>query len=760
MIFDKGEPMALIKKNIWTLFFIVLAFSCMIFGFLLWNEYSNIKKEFIQEERNLNQVKSNSLKYIFSQFDTIFNILEKQLLANGEYKSKEKSRKVLDSFLSTENHVIAYALTKPDGTVYLTTSNIKNIEINLIEKEESRDSFLYTLTKNRGVLGRTYYINLNGSKKYIISYRKAIYDKKGDVLMVMSIIIDADRFMSFPKDDAYTHTFFRERDYFYQIYTGKDKYLRNYYDKPLPRKGVDDLKHLVEVQNNTTISQLKNDETIVSYEYPSFYKDQMNIAAVQYVKKLELWVITFASKSILYDKFYTKVTPITLVFCILIIFLYYLFKLINNSEQRKKNALEYQAEHDFLTRLHNQLYLMKKYQNKNLNPYTLFFIDMDNFKSVNDNYGHYYGDLVLKEIANRLNIIKKEDDVLIRYSGDEFLLIINSTDDVVIQNKAKEIISELSKTYKLNKSQFILGCSIGIAKYPQDGQTIDEVKRYADLAMYEAKKEKNSFCIFSKNISEKHKRNALIEEELKRGLEKNEFFMVYQPQVNSKGELKGVEALIRWENDKLGFVPPDEFISVAEFSGYMTSLGNFIINRSLKEIQELQTKTNTKFNLSINISVKQFMAKNFYEDLLTDIKKSNFPIDCITLEVTETLMVEDLTYIINLLTKLKELGMEISLDDFGTGYSSLSMLKVLPVDELKIDKSFVDDIIKNKTALNMAKNIIDIGENLELVTLAEGVEYKEQKELLDQFKCKLYQGYYYSKPLNIKQLEQYIKNLK
>ena len=236
--------------------------------------------------------------------------------------------------------------------------------------------------------------------------------------------------------------------------------------------------------------------------------------------------------------------------------------------------------------------------------------------------------------------------------------------------------------------------------------------------------------------------------------------MMYQPQIDKSGNLHGVEALVRWENEKLGFVPPDEFIKIAERTGIMTSLGDYIIKTSIEEIKNIQKTTNQKFELSINISVKQFMEIDFFSSLFRLIDNANFDRLRLTLEVTENVFIEDIKYIIDLLKKLKENGIKISLDDFGTGYSSLSLLKNLPIDELKIDKSFVDDILIDEVSRNMIESIISIGKKFNLKIVAEGIETLEQKELLENYGCNIFQGYYYSKPLKKNDLLNFIEKHK
>ena len=577
--------------------------------------------------------------------------------------------------------------------------------------------------------------------------------------MTMEIDLESgfDFFMRNNDTDLIHETFlFRDFDHYFQIAPKIHSSNTEIYDYKIPKNVVESALMATSKKYNMTAEEIKDKQIITTKK--SFNEKRYVMASSIYLKRHELWLTSQLSLETIHNKIYKKSAILIFVFLIVNILIYNLFKYINDYEKKKQKLLYHQATHDYLTNLHNRLYLSKEYEVLNENDeFSLLFIDMDNFKHINDSYGHNYGDKILIQISNRLKSLKKDNDILVRYSGDEFLFITPIIDKNKIKDFATLILQKLSQAYIINQYQFILGASIGIAQFPSDGKDFEDVKRYADIAMYEAKKTKNTYCIFDNLIKEKFFKISIIEEELKSSLSKNEIYMMYQPQVRADGTLYGVEALIRWENEKIGFVPPDQFINIAEDMGFMNKLGEFIINRSLSQIKELQETSNIDFHLSINISVKQFMEVDFYENLLKYTKMYNFDNSSLVLEVTENVFIEDIDFIIDLLLKIKEHGIKISLDDFGTGYSSLSLLKKLPIDELKIDKSFVDDIVYDNNAKVMVENIIAIAKNLNISTLAEGIESREQKEILTSFGCDLFQGYHFSKPLKIDKLKEYIE---
>lgn len=751
--------MAIFKKNIWSLFYVLILLMTIGFTFLLFNIYSITKHEIITEQENLTKLKSKSIKSIFSEYEVILDIVGNHLIKNSIYNKKNLSQAMLDEVLLPNSNIIAFSLVKPNGNIYAVSSNLSSLEsqfFNLNEKEETKDSFAQTIKSNTMVLGRTYYSD--ALKQYVLPARKAFFNANNELAFVIVAVVNPSTIYDFKNDEKYHHILFRDVDYFYQIFSERDnKKSIDYYEKAIPKKLIDGIKMDAQKTYKKPISLIQEEELMVTVKGKNYLLLGVDFISAQYIKRYALWAVTQVPAEIVNQVFIKKASYLVALQLLVFLILYFLVKNISESEEKKKNALEYQAHHDYLTGLHNRLFLVKQFESNPKEPYTIFFIDMDNFKSINDSYGHEYGDKLLKKISSRLSELKKEEDYLVRYSGDEFLLIVFNINNELIKSRAQAVIDLLGQPYDINPYRFHLGSSIGIAKYPENGNDIEEVKRFADIAMYESKKEKNRFTIFEEGIKNRYLHRIAIEHELKRSLQNNEIYMMYQPQVDIHGRLYGVEALVRWENEKLGFVPPDVFIEIAEATGYMGQLGDFIIEQSLEEISRLQQELQVDFQLSINISVKQFMEQDFYSKMVEYIQKSTLQSIKLTLEVTENVCIEDLEYITEILEQLRACSMKISLDDFGTGYSSLSLLKNLPIDELKVDKSFVDDVLSDKSSRMMVKNIINIGTNLDFTVLAEGIEALEQKEILQAYGCTLFQGYYYSKPLKLNDLKEYIK---
>ncbi|SEF48046.1 putative bifunctional diguanylate cyclase/phosphodiesterase [Oceanospirillum linum] len=529
------------------------------------------------------------------------------------------------------------------------------------------------------------------------------------------------------------------------------------YDRPIRSDLIQEAINSLLQRSGKSMDYLKDSESMGSFQIST--RSWKSVGVARFDKTYQLWTVSEVKLRKLLDDFIKSFLIYVLLFLIGQVVIYQLFKLIAKAEDKRRQDLIYQASHDPLTQLPNRSYLLMHKDDWLVQDdpgFSVLFVDMDHFKSVNDSFGHEFGDEVLKELAQRLRETTPERTTLIRQGGDEFLIFVREHEDESLLSMARDIIASLSHPYQVEGINFTLGASIGIAKYPLHGTDLDSLLRASDIAMYEAKKHKNSVRIFADEMQNGYLQKLVVEQQLRKGLDNHELFMVYQPQVDHSGRLYGVEALARWQSEELGFVPPDQFISIAEASGLMPRLGEFVLRRSLSEIKKLQQETGLEFHLSINVSVRQFMQANFMALLLDTIDDVGLSKVFVCLEITESLFIEDLDYILPLLNQIHDMGIQISMDDFGTGYSSLSMLRALPVDELKIDKSFVDNILNDDAARKMVQNIIAIGKNYEMAVLAEGVETQEQADILARFGCDRFQGYYYSHPLKPDDLKVFL----
>mgnify|MGYP000154887137 FL=1 len=423
------------------------------------------------------------------------------------------------------------------------------------------------------------------------------------------------------------------------------------------------------------------------------------------------------------------------------------------------------AQYDSLTKLPNRLLLkellsaMIKRVNRDKAYGALLFIDLDHFKLINDTKGHDIGDIVLVETAKRIKNCIRQIDIASRLGGDEFVVALEieeNDEDKVIDSMtivANKILEEIKKPYLIHNFDFRLTASIGIMLFKDSNHKIDELMKFADTAMYNAKeKGRNRYSYFDPKLQAILEQKADLAKHLREAIDKKMIFLNYQLQIISQNEedkVVGVEALVRWNDPKKGIIGPNLFIPIAEETGLIIPLGNWILKEvmiQLKQWEEDEIKKD--WRISVNVSYRQFEQDNFVHKLKSLIEKYKINPSKLRLEITENLLIKDTQNIINKISELSLIGVTISIDDFGTGYSSLAYLKQLSIDELKIDQSFIKDILTDSNDLVIVETMLSIGKKFNLEIIAEGVETKEQYEKLVSMGCSYFQGYFFGKPVD------------
>lgn len=426
----------------------------------------------------------------------------------------------------------------------------------------------------------------------------------------------------------------------------------------------------------------------------------------------------------------------------------------------------FQAYHDYLTGLGNRRYFIEYLDSsvrENKNKYTyLLLIDLDYFKTINDTLGHDVGDKLLIEVSGRLMVLSDEyNNIVARLGGDEFCILGNAfetKEECMIQAKefSSNILQKLKEPYYIEDSSLHISASIVVSIINNPELNAHDFLKEADIALYEVKSAgRDNVVIFNDELCKRIESRLLVERLLHFAIEKNEIYLQYQPQMNAENKIIGCEVLARWKSATLGQVSPEVFISVAESTGYIIELGEYILEEAIKTLQRWESSGMHLHQISINISVRQLLNEDFIplvERLVHQYNILDFSTKLI-FEITETSTSEDLKRLIVIINALKKYNIYFSIDDFGTGYSSLSYIRDIPAYELKIDKSFIAKL-DDKRQASLVKSIIDISKNLHLTTVAEGVETQEQKEFLEKIECDLYQGYLFSKPLLREDFEQ------
>jgi diguanylate cyclase (GGDEF)-like protein/PAS domain S-box-containing protein len=425
-----------------------------------------------------------------------------------------------------------------------------------------------------------------------------------------------------------------------------------------------------------------------------------------------------------------------------------------------------QAHYDELTGLPNRILAMDRMlgaiarAERGADRVAVMFIDLDNFKQINDTLGHAVGDGLLRKAADRLGADIRETDSLSRLGGDEFLVVLPDIHDSADAERiASKIVASFAEHFMVDGHEIYSTVSIGITIYPDDGDTPGTLMRNADAAMYRAKAEgRDTHRFFSAEIARLSERRLNVENRLRRAIERQEFFPVYQAIVDIKtGRPIGAEVLLRWNSPELNPIYPDEFIAVAEDTGLIVPIGEYVLRAACEEAVSWQDMLGTPLRVAVNVSVRQFRTNDFAALVGQILAQTTLHPSLLEIEITERAVVDDVDKAILVLNSLRAMGIRISMDDFGTGYSSLSYLHDLPIDTLKIDKSFVRDIVSDSHDAKLTEAIVAIGRSLNLDVLAEGVEEKDQLEFLQLHGCDLAQGYYFSKPVPSEAFREFLR---
>lgn len=425
-------------------------------------------------------------------------------------------------------------------------------------------------------------------------------------------------------------------------------------------------------------------------------------------------------------------------------------------QARNQSKIEQMAHFDALTGLPNRTLFNTRFDveatrcEKNQQPMALIFMDLDNFKNVNDSLGHKVGDALLIKIASRLERILRPRDMVSRQGGDEFMFLLPEADAHLAGQMAECIKSSIELPIQVGQYTLHVGASMGICIFPQDGRDLDTLSSHADIAMYRAKHERRShYELFTEEMQARTARTLLLEGALREAIQWGQLDVYYQPQFDITGKrLEGAEALVRWQHPELGFISPAEFIPIAEISGQIIKIGDLVLHKATQQMKHwLDEGFPGDMSIAVNISMAQFRDAALLEKIDRALADSELPPWALELELTESVAMENPEKVGEIVSSLRSRGVKLSIDDFGTGYSSLSYLKKLQVHKLKIDRSFIQAISAGSSDQTIVRAIIGLARDLDMQTIAEGIETEEQRQILEALGCDSGQGYLFCKPL-------------
>jgi diguanylate cyclase (GGDEF)-like protein len=442
------------------------------------------------------------------------------------------------------------------------------------------------------------------------------------------------------------------------------------------------------------------------------------------------------------------------------------FEEVTGREQAEERA-RFLATHDNLTGLPNRLLFEQavsdavKVGRRYGQQFAVMFVDLDRFKIINDTLGHVAGDSMLIEVANRLKQCVRESDVVVRFGGDEFVILLREVSDSnQARTVARKILSTVVKPLTIRGQQYRVTASIGISMFPSDAQDEESLTKNADAAMYAAKEDgRNNILFHSQEMKTQSIERLMLETSLQQAIERNELLLYYQPKQDlSHGSISGVEALLRWHHPDLGLLQPNRFIPLAEETGLIVPIGKWVLETACAQNMAWQREGLPAIRVAVNLSPRQFVDPNLLDDIGAALEKSGMPPELLELEITESMVIQNVEHTLHVLTAIKSLGIKLAIDDFGTGYSSMSLVKNFPIDVLKIDRSFVRNIASDGEDKAIADAIIALGRALNLTIVAEGVETVEQEAFLRAHNCDEIQGYLISKPVPPDQFAAFLAN--
>lgn len=427
------------------------------------------------------------------------------------------------------------------------------------------------------------------------------------------------------------------------------------------------------------------------------------------------------------------------------------------SERYKaEEHLDKLAYYDVITGIPNRHYFQEKLEQaiertvKSQSMMALLFLDLDNFKTVNDTLGHKTGDRLLKQASSRLSNVVRQSDYICRIGGDEFAIIIENVNDIDdVSTVTTKCIECLSNPFVFEGKNFFIGVSIGVSICPSDATTANDLLVNADMAMYEAKiRGKNNYQYFNKEMNQAHSNRYQLETDLRHAIERDQLELYYQPQINAhNGEITCIEALMRWNHPEKGIITPDVFIPVAEETGLILQLGEWLLDTACQHTKELESTALKSISVALNISGIQIQEEGFIDTVWNALKKSEVTRNHMEFEITESVLMDNSEIVSKNINQLKILGIHLAIDDFGTGFSSMGYLKSFPISKLKIDKSFISGLPHSNKDAAITQAVIAMSHSLKIKVVAEGVEHKDQVKFLRDYNCDLLQGYYYAKPI-------------
>ncbi len=688
-----------------------------------------------------------STRDMLYHYEGLLRLLAQEAIRLGVLQDPERARDILEQVLADNPALAGYGLTHPDGQLIVVSGIPAGHKLpNLLKKPETRETFRLALSRNNLTVGRSYWFPL--LQRWIMPIRLPLRDSQGKVVLVSATGFDLEspelswNRLQLPDDERL-------------LLVRDDGYLQ--FVRPFHPRGHDDPLFQTPLPDKFLDALRQSERQGGSWRSSEGYCSSAPIDTYQ------LHAVVCMPLSSILTQWIQRLAIPTVVFLVLLsggLFFYRLTRRMErqqiDAQQRHEAHLAWMAEHDSLTGLPNRVLLEDRlnqalhHARREQRKLGLIIADLDNFKRINDGLGHQIGDRLLMQVAERLSELTRASDTVTRFGGDEFIILV---EDIEARNDligiADKILSAFRTPFVIDSHRLNATISLGIAVYPGDGETPEALIQSADTALYEAKAlGRDRFMFYAQELNTRTRRYLELEAALRNAIANDEFHLHYQPQVEiASDEVRGVEALLRWDSSTLGTVSPAEFIPVAEDSGLIRDIGQWVMERAFEEIERIERLTGQALRLALNVSALELRGPHFVQRVQSLLAASGRPPERVEIEITEGVLVGQHTHAPELLNALNELGVRIAIDDFGTGYSSLAYLSHLPIDTLKVDQSFVRNLSQDPANAVLTRTIIAMGHSMGLEVVAEGVEDHDSLTFLRQHRCDFAQGYYFARPM-------------
>jgi len=748
------------QNNIWLLFKLMVALG--VAGFVAASIYKwhEVTSEFELRQQHQIETLSNSLEATLNTQAVLLTFLGDEVLQDMRSGNTQGIPGELARLRDATEIIAGLAVVDTDGSLLFTSeTDFAGPMPNLLQGEATSDSFKRALQSDNVMLGRTYF--MKELDEWIIPIRKALKAPDGQVMGIMTagLRLSESGFLndSLRMGEYNNVSLVRESDRYVQYSShGTPEQAYRY---PVPQYALDNFERQYRAVTGYGLEHLKSQGT--AFKYLSDYGEESHQSVARYIPKYQLWVLSEVNFRTMYLAMIPPLVAYLLIFVVLGTILFFLIRLIVKYEAQKLNKTIEKTTKDYLTGLPNRYFLFQfgKTSINQTQPRFVASVKLVGIGQINDMFGIDYGDHLIIRAADSLRNLVAEGDILLRGDHDQFIIL--SSNPVSHLERIVQALNERWQSDFLQEGDalFLRAC-MGVVDFERYPQPLSEAIKSAGLAVAQANKESCDVYLFRSELKERRQYRALVERKLRRAINEAIIEVYYQPQVTPRGDLIGVEALARWHDNELGFIGPDVFIPIAETSDLIHDLGRYIFNVALQDLQrfnaEVKATGGPALNMSINLSVKQLQQSGAIERLIESCPTFKDCASQLTFEMTESIFIEETQAVQNGLTFIRGTGAKLSLDDFGTGYSSLSVLAQQPIDEVKIDKAFIDSISTDQAAQHILTYVKGMCDKLGLVVVFEGVETEAQCEFLAAIGAQHLQGYLFAKPMPANQLIDYI----